>query len=456
MAARRKQSDEGEDPRYKNPKYKSRKVMRKAQRKSDKQRHHQNMIQWKQRRKQALGPKAVQKSQDDVKITKRKTLKTNDELASSADFPVEKSADQLEIEYLERQLLKNRKSGAKGGDLFQTLRKEFVNDGFDEDFLDFLSSIDHMAAKGKRTSVDSTSVAKRMKKGGATSKVEDSEEDEEDDSDSEEEEEYGVDEDEDGEEEGEQDDESQEEDDEDASDSESDTDQPSDEDELDEGTRTRKKVTFDLPKSKETRGIVGEKGTPPKDNAVKIDEETIESVKKQQIGLINRISEGNFTIVVKEMINVYNKMLSCESGEEQTEERLLAVDVLIEDLCDCTVRMVIENENTVVSLVAIHTALICALCNAVGINVGYVYCHKLLKSLEKALPILFKNKEGKQLSDAKLTARNSVMSFAVISHLEMLDLETLFFLIKNMSREEITEHLAQILMVVLRYTGDNE
>lgn len=174
---------------------------------------------------------------------------------------------------------------------------------------------------------------------------------------------------------------------------------------------------------------------------------------KRQMGLLNRISEGNFITVVKELIGMYTKVLSMEAGEVLADARLHVADNLIKDLCGCTVKMVIENEGTIVSLVAIHTALICALCNTIGINVGYMYCDMLIKTMEKCLPILFKN-EGDHLSEAKLVVRNCVMSFAVMSHFDMLDIETIFFLVKNISRDGLTDHIAQILMVLLRYTGE--
>ncbi|GBE59644.1 Nucleolar MIF4G domain-containing protein 1 [Babesia ovata] len=470
MVPRSRKSDPIDDPRFKTQKQKSRKSLRKAQRKADKQRHHQNMIQWKQRRSNKPSPQETASHQEaKVKPQKRK-MDQNNEVAPPTNQPVEKSYDELEIEYLERKLRKNRKSSAKAGDLFQSLKKEFVNDGFDEEFLDFLSEISNMAEKGKK-SKEGTSIDKaQTKRNAGKSKTRDHDEEFEDDDDEEGDEGEGEDEEADGSEEDEDEDSEGEDEEEDDEDGEDEEDAEEDEDEDIEGSDDsdgdidgnhngedelppKKKVRFDLPpremkeKSKQKSEI---RKRPIK--TVPIDEKLVEETKKKQRGLLNRISEGNFTIVVKEIIKLYNHVLSSESNDEG-KEHLLAVDELIEDLCDCTVKMVIENESSVISLVAMHTALICALCNTVGINVGYVYCHKLLKTLEAALPVLFENQDGKELSYAKLVTRNSVMSFAVISHLDMLDLEIIFFLIKNISRENITEHVAQILMVLLRYTG---
>ncbi|GFE53781.1 nucleolar MIF4G domain-containing protein protein 1 [Babesia ovis] len=455
MAPRRKQVGSEDDPRYHSPKVKSRKAMRKAQRKSQKQKHHQNMMQYKERKRQGSVSKAGNKVQSESTTSmKRKHSSGIEEIVAPFKPQEEISDEQREIEYLERQLMKNRKGTAKGGDLFQTLRKEFINDGFDDDLLDFLSDISNMAEKSKRTSKKSN-VSTGEKRSSEDIDEDMEEEEEEEDYDDEEvdeveddeleEEEYdddyddevGLGEDGELEEEGIDEDEEDEEDYEQL--------------EHDDEKPVKKRVRFDLGDKSNIKEISKEKIKEQDVAPIKFDKTAIESMKRKQMGLINRISEGNFTVVVRQIINIYNKMLSGDNKQKETQLR--AVDELIENICDCTIKSIIENENSVISLVAIHTALICALSNTVGINVGYVYCHKLLQTLEKALPVLFQNEDGKQLSDTKLKARNSVMSFAVISELDMLDAETIFYLFKIMSKEEITEHIAQILMVMLRYTG---
>ncbi|ORM39709.1 Suppressor of glycerol defect protein 1 [Babesia sp. Xinjiang] len=450
MAIKRKQDAAGNDLRFQTQRRKSRKAIRKAQRKSEKQKHHQNIIQYKERLKGKQKPNKLQEQQvEPEKPSKRRLSKTHD--MPQSRILEEKTEEQREIEYLERQLLKNRKGAAKTADVFQTLRKEFVNDGFDDEFLDFLSNISHMAEKGKRISKKSGN-----SKTYPGNLMEQSDEDDDDDIDEEEIE--GDDEDgeeEDEEEEVVEEEVEEEEDDDDEEEEEEEEDYDHDDDEevdSEDAMPTVKRVRFNLDGEEKPKGTTRMKEKVKDAKPLKIDKNTIEAMKRRQMGLINRISEGNFTLVVKEVIDIYTKMHSSGS-EQQSKTHVLAVEELIRDLSECTVKLIIQNENTVISLVAIHTALICALCNTVGMNLGYVYCHKLLKTIDKALPILFENRDGKELSEAKQMARNSIMSFAVISHLDMLDSDIVFHLFKIMSTQEITEHIAQILMVLLRYTG---
>lgn len=119
---------------------KPRKQIRKEQRKNAKQIKHQNKLNWLRRRK------GVTIASDDTgNEATNKSYHTNDNF--SIKKPKLSDNDDLEIEYLERQLLKGKKQ--KGVSLFDTLRNEFLNDGFDNDFLDFLSNIEHLKAEEK-------------------------------------------------------------------------------------------------------------------------------------------------------------------------------------------------------------------------------------------------------------------------------------------------------------------
>ncbi|EDO06943.2 uncharacterized protein BBOV_IV005820 [Babesia bovis T2Bo] len=414
MAPVKRKNDQDDDERFKTKRVKSRKQMRKAERKKEKQRHHQNMLRWKERnRKSAKAKKDSDAPSEDIEPKKGSRGARYEEIEPPIDEPEELTDEQREIEYLEKRLLKNKK-GASKGDVFQTLRKEFINDGFDDDLLDFLSEINHMAEKSKLKSKRKSTTAAASNDNGAEEGISDTEED---DADEEVDSVYGDEEEESG------------------------SYTSDDEDVVPEPVKKRVRFNLSNNQGDDDKPVV--KQAEPRE----LDLNSLANMKKKQMGLINRISEGNFIVVVREVINIYNKVMT--SGKDQTR----TLDALIENICECTVKSIIENENSVISLVAIHTALICALCNTVGINVGYVYCHKLLNTLGGSLPILFRNKDTKQLLDTKLKARNTVMSFSVISELEMLDCEIIFHIIKIMTAKEITEHIAQVLMLLLRYTG---
>ncbi|KAK1442020.1 hypothetical protein BgAZ_400500 [Babesia gibsoni] len=349
--------DHDDDPRYTTKMVVSRKAIRRAERKSAKQKHHRNLIEWKQNRTRHLSASAAENER--TALRKRSRDEAEATATSTGSNSKEKTYDELEMEYLEQMLTKNKRGINKGDDLFTALRSEFLNDGFDDDFLDFLSSINNLEKGSKRAT------SKQLSKTGREGLSEDPP--------------YcGSD---------------------DASEGED------DQEETD---------TYDY----------------YNDDASVEDYGEAESGEEEQ-----------------------QDVLSAVGDKETAEDNYKLVDQLIGDLCTSIKKMAIENENSVISLVAIHTTLICALSNTIGINVGYVYCHMLMETMEGSLATLHVNDDSQKLTEAKLYVRNCMLSFAVMSHFEMLDIEVIYYCIRRLSEKEITDHIAQILLLVLRHTG---
>lgn len=142
-------------------------------------------------------------------------------------------------------------------------------------------------------------------------------------------------------------------------------------------------------------------------------------------------------------------------GENVIPESVLnSMDSLIEGLSDCIIKMVIEDVNTVISLVTIQTALICSLASNISINVGYIYCSKIKGSFDASLATLFENIDGEELSNSKLVARNCLISFSALFYFKIIGVDIIFDLIKSITEKDLTEHTAQLLIIILKYSGN--
>lgn len=421
MKGRKSHKDHDDDPRYTTKKVVSRKAIRRAERKSAKQKHHRNLIEWKQNRTRHLSASAAENER--TALRKRSRDEAEATATSTGSNSKEKTYDELEMEYLEQMLTKNKRGINKGDDLFTALRSEFLNDGFDDDFLDFLSSINNLEKGSKRAT------SKQLSKTGREGLSEDPPYCGSDDAS-----------------EGEDDQEET-----DTYDYYNDDASVEDYGEAESGEEEQQSLT--VGKTLEGKETGKSKDSVTRNNRRKQLYQSVESYRKTQLGLVNRISEGNFALVVKELIKIYQDVLSAVGDKETAEDNYKLVDQLIGDLCTSIKKMAIENENSVISLVAIHTTLICALSNTIGINVGYVYCHMLMETMEGSLATLHVNDDSQKLTEAKLYVRNCMLSFAVMSHFEMLDIEVIYYCIRRLSEKEITDHIAQILLLVLRNTG---
>ncbi|KAK2197361.1 bifunctional Armadillo-type fold/Initiation factor eIF-4 gamma [Babesia duncani] len=370
-----------------NKRHKSRKLLRKEQRKLAKQRHHQHKLNWIARKK---GRFVKSQIEGESESAENEEDDESNETGSVSHVPQEFDRDKADIEYIERKLLKRKRSKGEP-DAFQQLKKEFLNDGFDEDFINFLSNIEHMSPQERILKDDENS----------EKNLQTPEPFEESESEIDVEEEYAT-----------------------------------EDEEIDEKVR---KVHF--------KGEADIKEIP----FAKSEKVDLDLLYKQQLGLINKLSEGNIEIVIEEIIKIYQKLLM--SGAVASELHC-QVEKLALHLCNTITRTIIENENSVISLVAIQTALICALCNKVGILFGYLFCRELYEIINKCLLILVKNQESDDLRTNKIILRNCIMSFSVISFCNMLDMEIVYDLVKRLTQEGLTEHLAQILLTLLRYTGN--
>lgn len=200
-----------------------------------------------------------------------KGLKSDKKVRFDSDHNIKSTPEDIEIEYLERQLLKNKpnvrdkndtvKRGRKV-DVLQELKSEFLRDGFDEDFLDFLSNITTIADEenildNEQLYPENNTLVKlrnyTLDQPDYQDLTDDEVESEDERHEDEDEDELDVDDDEQIDEDGDEDNEEQLEEDE----------------------------VFD-----------------PSD------------VIKKQIGMVNRLSEGNYTVIVNQLCEMYSKIIS--------------------------------------------------------------------------------------------------------------------------------------------------
>lgn len=261
----------GEDSRFNIKLGKTRKQRRKLERKNAGKLRHEKKMDWLKRRKSGKSER-----NDGVEATSRELRYDPEQEGEHSDDSYQerigqvkhqKSVEDMELEYLEHQLMKNRKGKGRNGkvDLLQELKSEFLNDGFDDDFLDFLSNITRMGDHEVVLDRDSITELRQDKH-----EQESVEEDDDDDDD--------------------KNDDTPEEDD----DPENDSDSESEKNE-------KRTVRFAPEVVKPSRQKKLEK---PKKEAP-----SFETSKRLQIGLVNRLSEGNFTLITKDLIGVYNDLI---------------------------------------------------------------------------------------------------------------------------------------------------
>eukprot|EP00375_Theileria_parva_P003233 XP_765914.1 hypothetical protein [Theileria parva strain Muguga] len=277
-----------DESRYKIKRVKSRKKLRKIQRKEAKRLKHEKKLEWIKRRKNANNminsshKNVVKPVNTDANVQNNglksiykpesnKGLKSDKKVRFDSDHNIKSTPEDIEIEYLERQLLKNKpnvrdkndtvKRGRKV-DVLQELKSEFLRDGFDEDFLDFLSNITTIADEenildNEQLYPENNTLVKlrnyTLDQPDYQDLTDDEVESEDERHEDEDEDELDVDDDEQIDEDGDEDNEEQLEEDE----------------------------VFD-----------------PSD------------VIKKQIGMVNRLSEGNYTVIVNQLCEMYSKIIS--------------------------------------------------------------------------------------------------------------------------------------------------
>ncbi|XP_954351.1 rna-binding protein, putative [Theileria annulata] len=422
-------SDPNDDEsRFKVKLGKSRKKLRKIQRKEAKRLKHQKKLEWIQRRKNANnitnnsnknGSKAVNndiKAQNNglksiYKSESTKGLKSEKRVNFEKEREMRPTPDDIEIEYLERQLLKNKANtqdkndaGKKRGrrvDVLQELKSEFLRDGFDEDFLDFLSNITTIADEENILDND-----KLYPENNTLVKLRDDSldelEDEDDEGDEMEEDEL---------------DELEEEDEVEESD---DKDEEEQEEEL-ESEQEQEEEVFDP-----------------------------SNVIKKQIGMVNRLSEGNYTVILNQLCEMYSKIIS-KGSENQI------INECFDNLCDVVITMIINEVNVVISLVATQSALICSLTNYFNSTIIKRFVCKLFKKLESNLELMLKSESKKKLTvdENKLVVRNIIIAICSIYYYEVIDIDVIFHLIKLLTRRHLNEDVLQLLLILLKYSGQS-
>uniref|UniRef100_A0A3B0MQC7 Rna-binding protein, putative n=1 Tax=Theileria annulata TaxID=5874 RepID=A0A3B0MQC7_THEAN len=412
-------SDPNDDEsRFKVKLGKSRKKLRKIQRKEAKRLKHQKKLEWIQRRKNANnisnssnknGSKAVNndiKAQNNglksiYKPESTKGLKSEKKVNFEKEREMRPTPDDIEIEYLERQLLKNKantqdkndagKKPCRRVDVLQELKSEFLRDGFDEDFLDFLSNITTIADEENILDNDQLYPENNtLVKLREDTLDELEEEDDEGD-------------------EMEEDDEVEESDDKD------------EEEDLESEQEEDEEELFDP-----------------------------SNVIKKQIGMVNRLSEGNYTVILNQLCEMYSKIIS-KGSENQV------INECFDNLCDVVITMIINEVNVVISLVATQSALICSLTNYFNSTIIKRFVCKLFKKLESNLELMLKSESKKKLTvdENKLVVRNIIIAICSIYYYEVIDIDVIFHLIKLLTRRQLNEDVLQLLLILLKYSGQS-
>ncbi|UKK00272.2 hypothetical protein MACK_000342 [Theileria orientalis] len=430
-----------DEARYKVKLGKSRKKLRKLERKNSKRIKHENKLEWLKKRKfkQNSGSKEESplkkigsvSSDHNVKlksIYKSHTDSENEE--KSVKFEQEKNTpEDLELEYLEKQLLKNRKGGkGKRLDPLQELKSEFVRDGFDEDFLDFLSNITKIGDKEKVLDnddlyeEDDTFVKHRH--GGSSSHVQNEEFDSDED----------VNDEDDLEDEG-----GNEEDDDILEDN-------MDEDEEDEDIEDEEEHEHEQDEEDET---VDDEDS--EDDLLK----TIEDIKRKQIGLVNKLSEGNYNLIINQLYELYSNLISKGNKKGASKEFSDILNTLFGELCDLVIKMMINEVNVVISLIATQSALICSLANYFNTTILNIFLNKMFTTFKTHLKKLCKaNDKNKSVIDKdKLISRNIVISLCSLFYFEVIDIDIIFHVIKLLTKDETNEDTLQLLLILLKYSG---
>ncbi|KAF5153372.1 hypothetical protein TpMuguga_01g02475 [Theileria parva strain Muguga] len=417
-----------DESRYKIKRVKSRKKLRKIQRKEAKRLKHEKKLEWIKRRKNANNminsshKNVVKPVNTDANVQNNglksiykpesnKGLKSDKKVRFDSDHNIKSTPEDIEIEYLERQLLKNKpnvrdkndtvKRGRKV-DVLQELKSEFLRDGFDEDFLDFLSNITTIADEenildNEQLYPENNTLVKlrnyTLDQPDYQDLTDDEVESEDERHEDEDEDELDVDDDEQIDEDGDEDNEEQLEEDE----------------------------VFD-----------------PSD------------VIKKQIGMVNRLSEGNYTVIVNQLCEMYSKIIS-KGSENQV------INELFDNLCDVVITMIINEVNVVISLVATQSALICSLSNYFNSSIVKRFVSKLLEKLESNLELMLDSdlKQKSPVNENKLVVRNIIISICSIYYYEVIDIDVIFHLIKLLTKTNLNEDILQLLLILLKYSGQS-
>ncbi|BAM38880.1 uncharacterized protein TOT_010000347 [Theileria orientalis strain Shintoku] len=368
-----------DEARYKVKLGKSRKKLRKLQRKDSKRIKHEKKLEWlkKKKLKHNSGLKNDSSSKKISTVSSDHSVKPKSIYKSHTDgereqksvkFEKEKNTpEDLELEYLEKQLLKNRKAGkGKRLDPLQELKSEFVRDGFDEDFLDFLSNITKIGDKEKVLDnddlyeEDDTFVKHRH--GGSSSQVQNEDSD-------------------------------------------------NDEDLTDED--------------------------------------------EKQIGLVNKLSEGNYNLIINQLYELYSNLISKGNKKGASKEFSDILNTMFGELCDLVIKMMINEVNVVISLIATQSALICSLANYFNTTILNIFLNKMFAIFKTHVEILCKasDKSKSVIDKDKLISRNIVISLCSLFYFEVIDIDIMFHVIKLLTKDESNENTLQLLLILLKYSG---
>lgn len=405
----REDNEDDENARFKLRRGKTRKALRKETRKRLKAERHEKKLQW-QRNRRAKSGKVLNEQLEELDYNESESTNEQQPLSRGPTPGTSIDDRDMELDYLEKKLLPRGSGSTPSKDAVLTkLKSEFIKDGFDEEFLDFLSSI----GGGKYQPIDKinqTAIKGKMKKSNETRETNENEEDID----------LGV--------------------------EWCDVLQECMDEEPKEGDNSETPMNPGNGQSpsepKITKRRKRRKGNLASSLKERINAEpqiTLEEGMRQVIGLINRLSEGTFTIVARQLIEVHRKTAKDD------------IDILLLHTCNSIIKMIVEDINTVASLVAVQTALITALSNRIGINVLYIYCHLAMMKLNEMLDILLSSTEDMYNRDNRVVARNCILVFSLLCYFEKLDVDILFHIIRNVAREGLTEHVSQLLLSLLKY-----
>ncbi|UKJ87860.2 hypothetical protein MACJ_000300 [Theileria orientalis] len=427
-----------DEARYKVKLGKSRKKMRKLQRKDSKRIKHEKKLEWLKKKKSKQNPllkddspskkRSLVSSAHNLKLKSIYKSHTSIEKGDkSVKFEQEMNTpEDLELEYLEKQLLKNRKGGkGKRLDPLQELKSEFVRDGFDEDFLDFLSNITKIGDKEKVLDNDDLyeddDTFVKHRHGGSTSQVQNQEFDDDED----------VTDEDDLEDEGENEEgddileDNVHEDEDDDDDEEEGLEQNEDDETLDDKDR--------------------------EDDLIK----AIEDIKRKQIGLVNKLSEGNYNLITNQLHELYSNLISKVNKKGASKEFSDILNTLFGQLCDLVIKMMINEVNVVISLIATQSALICSLSNYFNKTILNIFLNKMFTIFKTHVKVLCKanDKTKRVINKDKLISRNIVISLCSLFYFEVIDIDIIFHVIKLLTKNEPNEDTLQLLLILLKYSG---
>ncbi|SJK85888.1 hypothetical protein BMR1_02g01240 [Babesia microti strain RI] len=167
--------------------------------------------------------------------------------------------------------------------------------------------------------------------------------------------------------------------------------------------------------------------------------------KGKVISQLNRLSEGNISIVIEELTKLIS-LLNIQSGKLPYE--------ISKDLAELIILFSISNEQLQPSVIMTYTGIISWLSSLVP-EIGYIFIGNLHDLVQESTTTLVNanSNDDKIIASKKSIAKNCIISLASLFHFGMLDIELLCDIIHIITDCDMNDELSYVIITLIRYFG---